>query len=740
MDRTGGVLRLTLTSDQKYRLYQNLPRIAPVLIDATLAHEDKWFYWHPGINPASLVAAARSTYVTHDRRRGGSTITMQLARMIYGIDSRSIGGKLHQMARALFLEAIYSKDEILEAYLNLAPYGGNIEGVGAAAFLYFGKAAHRLTVAEALTLAVIPQSPSRRTLSHENGRGDALSFSRARENLRRMWLRTAKGENFPDHIPWPRIRRTSEAPFLAPHFVEDVLKRGYMQGEVQTTLDRELQQLVERILSGFIDRHRSDGITNGTVALLNYQSMELVALAGSANFFDEKIQGQVNGFTAFRSPGSTLKPFIYGLGMDQGLIHPRSLLKDAPVSFAAFDPENADNQFVGPISAHDALIRSRNIPAIELASRLKDGGLYQFMKASGVRRLKSPDFYGMSIAIGGAEVTMENLIEMYATLGNHGVFRKTRRVVTDPVDEEGGAGPHLLTPEAAFMVLQILRDNPRPGGDWPGAATRDRLPVYWKTGTSWSFRDAWSVGLVGPYVLAVWLGNFDNAANPALVGREAAAPLFFQLVDGISPRREVQLTSLDAPIGRVEKVKVCSLSGDLPGPFCHSLSEGWFVPKLSPIKTCTIHREVVVNPSSGLRTCGLSPGGVHQIAEFWPSDLMKLFAQAGLPRRLPPAYEPNCSLGSRDARGSAPRIRSPREEVVYEVNMAETHPDPIAFQGVTDSSSRRLYWYVGRSLIGSSRPGEPLYWTPTPGEFLVRAVDDLGRASERKLVVEGVSH
>ncbi len=298
--------------------------------------------------------------------------------------------------------------------------------------------------------------------------------------------------------------------------------------------------------------------------------MEVKAVVGSADFFNNSISGQVNGTTAKRSPGSTLKPFIYALAMDQGLIHPMTVLKDAPVSFGPFSPENFDGNFSGPITARDALIRSRNVPAVTLASRLSRPSLYDFLKDAGVAGLEPENHYGLSLALGGGDLTMEELATLYGTLANGGVWHPLRLRETDPQSE----GVRLLSEEASFMTMDILRSNARPEGEMMSA--RSGVPVAWKTGTSWGFRDAWSAGVFGPYVLLVWVGNFNGEGNPAFVGVQAAAPLFFQIVDAIAAEqrdlvRAPSDTLLRAP-RNVAQVEVCAASGDLPNACGHRSS------------------------------------------------------------------------------------------------------------------------------------------------------------------------
>lgn len=367
--KNGELMRLALASDEQYRLWVPLDHIDPRLTEAVQLYEDRWFYWHIGINPIAMIRAIIETYGSGNRQ-GASTITMQLARQLYKIQSQSIKGKFRQVTAGLWLEACYSKRDILEAYMNLAPYGGNISGLGAASLIYFHKRAKELTLPEALTLAVIPQNPRKRGGMSSNSVARS-ELTDARERLLKSWVR-----RHPDAIKYNASQITSqhlfsneELPFRAPHLT-DLLLRQNRSGEIVSSIDLRIQNTVERILTQYVADNRNIGINNASAMLLDRESGEVRALVGSANYFDDDIDGQVNGTQAKRSPGSTLKPFIYGLALDQGLLHPLTILKDSPTVFGPFSPENFDGRFVGPITAQDALVRSRNIPAITVAAKL----------------------------------------------------------------------------------------------------------------------------------------------------------------------------------------------------------------------------------------------------------------------------------------------------------------------------------------------------------------------------------
>jgi penicillin-binding protein 1C len=725
-DREQRLLRLTLAADDKYRLRLPLTQIAPVIIDTTLLYEDRHFYRHPGVNPYSLARAAFQT-LTGGRLIGGSTLTMQLARIRFDIDSRSVSGKLTQIARALQIELFYSKDEILEAYLGLAPYGGNVEGIGAASLVYFGKPASRLTLAEALSLSVIPQSPARRVPGNQ-------ALAAARDLLVQKWVAAHPAAGEGDLLRMPlTLHAIGDLPFRAPHFVDALNAGPSRSGEVRTTLDLKLQAVLERQASAYLARRRSQGLRNVAALLVDHQSMEVRALLGSADFFNDAIQGQVNGTRARRSPGSALKPFIYALGMDQGLVHPLSMLKDAPARFGGFNPENFDREFAGPVSVHDALIRSRNLPAVQVAMRLRQPSLYEFMRQAEVGLPRSEDYYGLALALGGAEVTMEELVQLYAVLANGGQWRALRYVQNASPE----AGARLLSAEASFLVLDILKDNPRPAQGYRGEWTRENFPVYWKTGTSYGFRDAWSVGVFGPYVLAVWSGNFDGAGNPAFVGVEAAAPLLFEIIDALRAEGGPLTPFYPAAPPDLTQVRVCAVSGQIPGQHCRHTVPTWFSPGVSPISVCDIHRAVSIDTRSGQRACRPGAAGTRtEVFEYWPSDLLRLFRQAGIPRRSPPAENPDCPLEVRAARGNPPQITSPQAGLAYSYRAAEQKPAPLAFAAVTDADVHSVYWFLDERFVGRSDGGQPLFWPPRPGQFMLRAVDDQGRSDARPITVQ----
>jgi penicillin-binding protein 1C len=719
-DRNGNILRVTLTRDQKYRIWTPLHEISPSLIEATVRFEDKYFGQHPGVNPVPLFRAAWNFARSGHPRAGASTITMQLARLRFHLHTRTLGGKLRQILCALQLERHYSKNEILEAYLNLAPYGRNIEGAGAASEIYFGKTAARLSGPEASALSLIPQSPTRRALivGREN---DALTTAQERQSSR--------ATDPAAHLMFrPEARPKTD--LAAPHFVQSVLGPRTDKPEMITTLDLSLQQVLERRVTDYIAQNRQRGIENAAALLIDFQAMEVLAEVGSANFSNNEIQGQVHGTRSPRSPGSTLKPFVYALALDQGRIHPLSLLKDAPRTFGDYNPENFDRDFLGPIRASDALARSRNVPAVTLASELSHPTLYEFLLAANVSLPRPESHYGLSLPLGGAEVTMEDLVRLYATLANGGQHQPLRRLLHQPP----GPSQRVLSPEAAFLTLEMLGQTPRPGMTFTDSSRQAQ--VFWKTGTSHGFRDAWSVAVFDRYVLAVWVGNFDGRRNPAFIGRTGAAPLLFQMIDGLSLNRPSRARPhLPPPGSNLKRVEFCSVSGQFPGPSCSQRTESWFIPGISPIATCDVHREVLVDAATGLRVDRDDGTRIlkREIYEFWSSDLLALFERAGVQRKLPPPFLPAIGNDLLARSGHPPKITLPASEIT--LSPASQSTPGIPLRAETESGVRKLYWFADKTFIGTCEAHEVLCWKPTPGVYQLTALDDHGRSGSRSVTL-----
>ena len=656
LDREGRLIHLALTADGKYRIPARLDAVSESVIKATLEMEDRRFFSHAGADPRSLARAAWGA-VSGQKLGGASTLTMQFARLRWGLHTRSLGGKLTQMFRAIQVERHFGKREILEAYFTLAPYGGNVEGIEAAAQRWCGKTARELTLREAVALAVIPQKPTART--PRIGSDSSAAQSRLMTRL------------VADGFDAAYTLQPIAVPRFAPH-----LARRF---DGATTLDRVQQGILEQSIAEFLERWHPQGLRNAAAILVHAPSREVRGYVGSAGFFDERIHGQVDGVIARRSPGSALKPFIYALALDQGLIHPRTLLDDTARRFGGYNPENSDRGYLGPIPAAEALRRSRNVPAVELASRLRMPGLDGFLRSAGVAFERPRGEYGLALALGGGEVTLEELARLYAMLARDGVSR--------PLTFTTAAGPSASAPclsvEARALTLDALRGE-------HGFAV--------KTGTSHGFRDAWACGVCGDWVLCVWVGHFDGTPMPGLFARDTAAPLLAQTALRLGLRDAVKAR----PPGIVE-VELCADSGGLACAHCPNHARGPFVAGVSPISECEVHRLI---------------DGV--VRECWPAHRLEQFRRAGLPRAESPTTQG----------GAAPRIVSPQAALTYVVRPGQLEKNAIPLEAEAAAGTKQVHWFEGKRYLGASAPAQPLMWNPAPGKWSLQAIDDAGRIAQ----------
>jgi penicillin-binding protein 1C len=513
VDRNGKLLRAYAMADGRWRLPVDARTgVDPGYLKLLLAYEDRRFYSHAGVDPFALGRAALQLVSRGHIVSGGSTITMQLARLMEPRRERSISAKLRQMVRALEIERQLSKDQILDLYLALAPYGGNLEGVRAASIAYFGKEPKRLSLAEAALLVALPQSP-------ETRRADRYPDV-ARSARDRVLDRMVEDGRVPEEdavqakaAPVPRLRKSM--PILAPHSADQAIATVKDSAVIRLTLDSSLQKALETLAR---DRAIALGpnISLGIIAVDN-DSGDVLARIGSPDYFDDRRAGQVDMTRAVRSPGSTLKPFIYGLAFEDGFVHPESLIDDRPIRFGSYAPENFDMTFQGTVPVRKALQLSLNVPAIALLDRVGASRLSSRLKQAGADLvLPKDESPGLAMGLGGVGITLQDLVQLYSGLARLGNTRPLREIASDQARDS----LRLMDQVAAWQVGNVLIGTPPPEN---GVHNR----IAFKTGTSYGYRDAWSVGFDGRITIGVWVGRPDGAPVLGLVGRTAAAPILF---------------------------------------------------------------------------------------------------------------------------------------------------------------------------------------------------------------------
>ena len=524
VDREGRLLRPFALADGRWRLAAEADAIDRRFIDMLIAYEDRRFRSHWGVDALAL---ARATFqlLAHGRIvSGGSTITMQVARLLEPRAERTIGAKLSEMRRALELETRLSKDEILSLYLTLAPYGGNLEGVRAASLAYFGKEPRKLTLGEAALLVALPQSPETRRPDRA-----AEAARRARDRvLARMVVGGLVGGAEAEHArvdALPVARRPM--PMLAPHAAEAALAAEPERKLHRLTIDRPSQERLESLAT-----ERAQALGPGlsvAIMMVDNATGEVLARVGSADFHDPARAGQVDMTRAVRSPGSTLKPFIYGLAFEDGIAHPDTLIEDRPVRFGVYAPENFDLSFQGTVTAKRALQLSLNVPAVALLDAVGPQRLAVRLAATGARlELPPGEIPGLAVGLGGVGLRLEDLAMLYSALARLGEVRPLKTRLDAPAASQP-TRTRLIEPVAAWYVAQALLGTPPPAHAAGGR-------IAFKTGTAYGYRDAWSIGFDGRRTIAVWVGRPDGQPVPGLVGRSAAAPILFEAFARISAK------------------------------------------------------------------------------------------------------------------------------------------------------------------------------------------------------------
>jgi len=546
VDRHGKLLRAYAMADGRWRLPVDARTgVDPIYLKLLLGYEDRRFRAHAGVDPLALGRAALQLLARGHIVSGGSTITMQLARLMEPRRERSVYAKLRQIVRAIEIERQLGKDQILDLYLALAPYGGNLEGIRAASIAYFGKEPKRLSLAESALLVALPQSPETRRLDRYP---DVARIARDRVLDRMVEDGRVSEEDAVQAkaVPVPRLRKP--IPILAPHSADRAFATVKDASVITLTLDSALQKQLEALAR---DRAVALGpdISMAILAIDN-ASGDVLARVGSPDYFDERRAGQVDMSRAVRSPGSTLKPFIYGLAFEDGFVHPESLIDDRPIRFGNYAPQDFDMTFQGTVPVRRALQLSLNVPAIALLDRVGASRLSSRLKQAGASLvLPKDEVPGLAMGLGGVGITLQDLVQLYCGLARQGSTRPLREIVS--ATGEPGEPLRLLDPVAAWQVGNVLMGTPPPEN-----APHNR--IAFKTGTSYGYRDAWSVGFDGRMTIGVWVGRPDGAPVPDLVGRTAAAPVLFDAF--------ARSGKLPAPLPRPPKGVLIAGNAGLPLP------------------------------------------------------------------------------------------------------------------------------------------------------------------------------
>jgi len=565
--RDGAPLRAFVSDDGVWRYPVTPADVSPLYVEALLGYEDRWFFQHPGVNPLALIRAVFQAVRHGEVISGGSTLTMQVARLIEPIP-RHAGGKLKQIIRALQIERRLTKAQILMLYLERAPFGGTVEGVEAASWAYLGKPSKQLSRAEAAMLAVLPQAPSRlRPDRHPQAARQARDKVLDRLRRQGQWPAHALSEA----VQEPVVSRRLKPPMLAALFAERLRQEHADARVLRSTIDVELQRLLESRLAAEVTRLPAR--SSAAVLLVHNGTREVLAYVGSARFADEERLGHVDMIRAIRSPGSTLKPFLYGLALDAGLVHSASLMVDAPQAFDGYRPANFGDFFHGPVTVADALRRSLNVPAVELLQQVTPARFTARLRHAGVRLvLPRAAVPNLSIILGGTGTRLDQIAGAYTAFGNSGVGGPVRLLLDEPKQDR-----EILSPGAAWIVRDILETHSLPDQLASGMVNDVRLA--WKTGTSYGYRDAWAFGVTPAYTIGVWTGRPDGTPMPGQYGAVTALPMLVNILRAL-PRSAADRTP-STPPASVSSKEICWPTGlpevDERAPLCQVRQTAWLL-------------------------------------------------------------------------------------------------------------------------------------------------------------------
>jgi penicillin-binding protein 1C len=698
--RDGTPLRAFADSDGVWRYPTTSKQVSPLYLQALLTYEDRWFYRHPGVNPYALARGAATAARHGHIISGGSTLTMQVARIITPIP-HTVAGKFVQIFRALQLEVHLSKAQILDLYLNHAPFGGPIQGVEAASWAYLGKPSDRLSHAEAALLAVLPQSPS---LLRPDRHPDAARRARDKVLMRMrddgLWsdaqVRDAEIE--------PVVARSLRAPLEAALLAERLHQQQPQTRRIVTTIDANLQRAVEDRVSDYLSRLPPR--TSAAVLVVDNATLEARVYVGTAEFGDPLRLGHVDMVRAPRSPGSTLKPFLYGLALDDGLITSQSLLVDAPQDFGGYKPGNFDETFSGPVSVAEALQRSLNVPAVDVldhvgpnrfVARLANGGI-----DLGLPQGAQPN---LSIILGGASTRLENLVGAYTAFANGGIAGAPRYVPDQPKQAR-----RLLSPGAAWIIRNILSTNPADveGAPLDGTVNQHGV-VAWKTGTSYGYRDAWAIGVTDGWTIGVWIGRPDGTPSPGQYGAVTSLPLMFAVVDMLPDGRAHSHATQPA---NVQRVDICwplgSAASATPAALCRQRRVAWALDGALPP---TFAERDITAWSAGLITVRVDAHGhrlsatCHSKAEHriqiarWPALATSWLSTDDAVQAALPPLAPGCAADSLDVANPI-RIAGLSDGVRLRQAPNSAQPLRVTLQAL--GATGEVQWLLDGRLQGSS--------------------------------------
>lgn len=737
VDSKNRPLRSFADNNGVWRYPISLDQVSPYYLEALIHYEDQYFWSHPGINPASILRAAASNLWYGRIVSGGSTLSMQVARLLHP-HSRSIKGKMYQALRTLQLEWHLSKREILELYCNIAPFGGTLEGIQAASFTYLNKSASDLSHAEAALLAVLPQSPTRfRPDLHPEAAQQARNKVLDRLATHHVWSDETVASAKQETVYGFHAQPDQHASLLALRLRKEMNHKS--NGAIFSTIDGELQSSLEDYLKSYITRFPDH--TSAAILVVENNTASVKAYLGAAEFGNTQRFGHVDMIQAIRSPGSTLKPFLYGMAMDAGLIHSQSLLADVPRSWDDYQPDNFSNGFSGPVSVTEALQRSLNLPSVDILDRLTPETFVARMKNAGIKLNIPQGKANLSIILGGVGTSLENLVTAYRALASKGKTQSLHYVRMPPSSKKVEPNQrYLLSKESAWIIQDILKGVARPGELNTLAQTASHSQFAWKTGTSYGFRDAWAIGVNQQFTVGVWIGRPDGTSVPGNVGRLSAAPLLHAIAEHL----HIDTREIPKP-DNVYKNTICWPLGTLKSEqaleHCRESRSAWLIKENVPPTWHILDQNSLSKNPVSFWIDDLTGKRVNQFCFYngieKPHGQMKKIELALWPMVLEPWLNPSekrttrippiekSCISSVAALNHELKITSINRGDVFRSANYQTSPPSVPLQALGGEGN--LHWYINGKYYGSHlNTATSSYILQQPGQYQAVVMDEFG--------------
>ena len=695
--------------------------------------EDRYFFYHPGVNPLAIGRAIRQNLKEKRTVSGGSTLTMQTIRLARN-KPRTLGEKIIEAVWATRLEWRYSKEKIVALYASHAPFGGNVVGLEAASWRYFGHASDKLSWAEAATLAVLPNAPS---MLHLSKNREALVKKRNRLLKKLLEEKIIDASSYELALTEPLPDEPLPLPQIAPHWVT----RFHLNSRGRYTIssiDKDFQMQMEELLSRWNGEFNRSDIRNLAALVIDVQNSEVVAYCGNVNFESKASGNQVDVIQSPRSTGSILKPFLYCAMLQEGEILPHTLLPDIPVNINGFTPQNFNLQFDGAVPASEALARSLNVPTVQMLRTYSVPKFYLFLKSLGISTLHRPaSHYGLSLILGGAEARLEEVASGYYKLARRLLDKEDEAIACDLDGHRVLSSYHLsgqplqLNRAAVYQTFQAIKEVNRPEEiDWHSIPSMQR--IAWKTGTSYGFRDAWAVGATPRYVVGVWVGNANGEGKPGLTGARTAGPVLFDIFNLLPASRWFK-----EPAEEMIEVEVCQQSGHLSCPFCEDIDTLLICPAGLKTLTCPYHMEVNVTEDESHRVYESCVGNAGIVRKNWfvlPPAWEWYYKQHHPSYRPLPPFLPECG---NDGSFLPMQFLYPQSNTrVFLPKQMDGSKGEIVFDLAHSQANAIVYWHLDDKYITSTRNFHKISLAPTPGKHSVTVVDNEGNSLSISIFVE----